>query len=65
MKVYAPAMQWWSEWEGAGRVYLPPCTVHEPKPEQRFSGLLDASGNKLMVTEQTEPVGFVIFDRKL
>jgi hypothetical protein len=62
MKVYTSSpTQWWDEWFWASRVNAPSCTVLEPNPQQRFSGLLDANGDKLMVTEQTEPIGFVVF----
>ncbi|MGX9392548.1 hypothetical protein ACWX0K_20430 [Nitrobacteraceae bacterium UC4446_H13] len=41
------------------RTHVPSCTVLELEPVQRFSGLYDAAGNKLMVTIQTEPIGFI------
>lgn len=31
------------------------------EPLNQFSGLLDAQGNRLMVTVQSEPIGFVVF----
>lgn len=57
MKVYQPEMNWHNDY----RLHVPSCTVMEPEPVQRFSGLLDAQGNRLMVTERTEPIGYVVF----
>jgi hypothetical protein len=48
-------------WENDMRVNVPSCTVVQQEPIAQFSGLLDASGNKLMVTVQSEPAGFVVF----
>ncbi len=58
MIIYHSEVAWnTNEW----RTTIPGCTVIEPEPITRFSGLLDASGNKLMVTVKSEPAGFVIF----
>lgn len=35
----------------------------EAEPVNQFSGLLDVNGNKLMVTVQPNPIGFIIFGR--
>jgi hypothetical protein len=56
-RIYRPQLGW----ENDLRVNVPSMTVVEPEPLNQFSGLLDASGNKLMVTMQSEPVGFVVF----
>jgi hypothetical protein len=57
MRIYRPAMNW----DDDMRTHVPSMTVVEDAPTSHFSGLLDANGNKLMVTEVREPVGFVIF----
>jgi hypothetical protein len=59
-RVYRPQ----ASWEDSYRVNVPSCTVIEPEPTSRFSGLLDAQGNRLMVALQSEPVGFVVFKEK-
>lgn len=56
-RIYQPV----ANWDDDMRTHVPSCTVMERESVQQFSGLLDASGNKLMVTVQTEPIGFVIF----
>lgn len=58
MKVYLPKL---ISWDDDMRTNVPTRTVIEQEPVARFSGLLDANGNKLMVHERTEPVGFVVF----
>lgn len=57
VKVHRPALSW----EDAYRVNVPSCTVLEAEPSARFSGLLDQHGNKLMVTDERQPVGFIRF----
>lgn len=46
------------------RVIVPSMTVIDRETVQQFSGLLDAHGNRLMVTIETEPAGFVVFPEK-
>jgi hypothetical protein len=61
VKIYHTEVNWsWNDM----RTTIPACTVMEPEAVTRFSGLLDADGNKLMVTLKTEPIGFVIFPDK-
>lgn len=56
-RIYRPV----SGWEDELRVHVPSCTALEPEPLNKFSGLLDATGSRLMVTELPEPIGFVVF----
>lgn len=56
-RVYRPQFGY----ENDMRVNVPTVTIIEPEPLNQFSGLLDANGNKLMVTMESEPAGFVIF----
>jgi hypothetical protein len=58
-RVYRPALNL----DDDIRTHVPTCTVIEPEPINQFSGLLDANGNRLMVTVQPNPVGFVIFGK--
>jgi hypothetical protein len=62
MRIYHAEVSWnTNDW----RTTVPTCNVIEPESFTRFSGLLDASGNKLMVTVQSEPAGFIVFgDRR-
>ena len=46
------------------RTTIPACAVIQSDPVTQFSGILDARGNKLMVTLQSEPAGFIIFPEK-
>lgn len=57
---YQPMLGHTDDW----RTNLPSMTVLEPEPQQRFSGLLDVNGNKLMVSVKSDPVGFVHFPVK-
>jgi hypothetical protein len=57
MKIFVPA----NEWLLGDRIEPPSMTVIEADPAPRFSGLLDACGNKLMVIDRPEPIGFVKF----
>ncbi|MDE2472858.1 MAG: hypothetical protein KGL35_30105, partial [Bradyrhizobium sp.] len=50
-----------ASWEDDQRVHVPTLTVMEPERKTRYSGLLDAHGNKLMVEDRMESIGFVIF----
>jgi hypothetical protein len=59
-RIYRPA----SNEDDDARLHVPSCTVIEREPLNKYSGLLDAQGNKLMVTMQSEPVGFVVFPAK-
>jgi hypothetical protein len=59
-RIYRPALNY----DDDMRTHVPSCTVLEPEPLNQYSGLLDAQGNKLMVTVQSEPVGFVVFAAK-
>ena len=56
-RIYRPAFNWDDDY----RTHVPSCTVIEAEPINQFSGLLDTNGNKLMVTVQPNPIGFVIF----
>lgn len=58
-RVYRPA----SGWDDDLRVNVPSITVFGVEPESYFSGLYDASGNKLMVSIKPEPIGFVVFSK--
>lgn len=60
MKVYRPE----NSWEDQYRINVPTMTVQEQIAESRFSGLYDAEGNKLMVIEQKDPIGFLRFPAK-
>lgn len=53
-----------SSWQDEYRIHVPSCTVISQEPEQKFSGLYDASGNRLYAVEASEPVGFVRFGEK-
>lgn len=59
-RVYRPELGW----ENDMRVIVPSMTVIDRETVQQFSGLLDAHGNRLMVTIETEPAGFVVFPEK-
>lgn len=59
-RIYKPQLGW----ENDMRVNVPTCVVIDHDTIQQFSGLLDSSGNKLMVTICTEPAGFVVFPEK-
>lgn len=59
-RIYKPQLGW----ENDMRVNVPTCAVVEPTPVEQYSGLLDASGNRLMVTLKSEPAGFVVFSEK-
>jgi hypothetical protein len=62
MRIYHSEVGWnTNEW----RTTIPGCTVIELEPVTRFSGLLDSSGNKLMVTVRSEPAGFVVFPLRI
>lgn len=59
MRVYRPELSW----EDDHRVHVPSCTVLEAEPHSPFSGLLDQHGNRLMVVEERQPIGFVNFSK--
>lgn len=59
-RIYRPAL----DYNDDMRTNVPSMTVVEREPLNQFSGLLDASGNRLMVTLESEPVGFVVFRPK-
>lgn len=44
---------------------IPTMTVLAQEPQQKFSGLYDANGNKLYTVERCEPVGFIGFKREV
>jgi len=56
-RIYQPQLDYHNDM----RLNVPSCTVFERESVQQFSGLLDARGNKLMVTLKSEPAGFVVF----
>lgn len=60
MRTYRPQLNW----DDDMRTNVPSRTVVELEPTQHFSGLLDADGNKLMVSLQTGPIGFVVFSER-
>jgi hypothetical protein len=61
VRVYHSEVGWnTNDW----RTTIPTCTAIEPEPVTKFTGLLDASGNKLMATLKSEPAGFVVFPEK-
>lgn len=61
MRIYHSEVSWnTNDW----RTTIPTCTVVQAEPVTRFSGLLDVNGNKLMVTLQSEPAGFVVFPER-
>jgi hypothetical protein len=41
----------------------PSMTVMSQEPQEKFSGLYDASGNKLYAVERCEPIGFICHTR--
>jgi hypothetical protein len=51
-------------WENDMRVNVPSCTIVEGEMVTKFSGLLDAYGNKLMVMIKSESAGFVVFPER-
>jgi hypothetical protein len=60
MRVYRPVL----DWDGSERTTVPTCTIVELEAEQRFTGLLDANGNRLVVVVKTGPIGFVVFPER-
>ena len=54
---------WWEDISGEERAPTS-MTVIEEDRFPRWSGLYDASGNKLMVFEEQNPIGFVHFRTK-
>lgn len=42
----------------------PSMTVMAQEPQEKFSGLYDANGNKLYTVERCEPIGFIGFRDK-
>lgn len=50
----------WYHADGGSRTL----TIIEQGDGPRFSGLLDANGNKLMVSNERDPIGFVHFPRR-
>ena len=42
----------------------PSLTVLEQEQREKFSGLYDATGNKLYTVERSEPIGFIGFRRE-
>lgn len=59
-RIYVPMSGHTDDW----RSNVPTCTVIEPEPFMKFSGLLDAHGNRLGVMLQSDPIGFVHFPPK-
>lgn len=59
-KEYRPALSWMDD----ERLTVPSCTVVEPEPTTKWSGLYDAAGRKLMVVEKMDRVGFVWYGRE-
>ena len=59
-RIYRPAL----DYNYDMRTHVPSMTVIDREPFNQFSGLLDANGNRLMVTIESEPVGFVVFRPK-
>lgn len=57
-RIYRPA----SGWDDDLRVNVPSIAVFCVESEDYFSGLYDASGNRLMVSTKPEPIGFVVFN---
>lgn len=57
----APHMRWSAELETECPDIGMAHTVHEPEPRVIDTGLLDASGNKIMAIDQMDPIGFTRF----
>lgn len=58
MKKYVSRYWVYGEWsKGDTSLYLSDVIIEDKVP--KFSGLLDASGNRLYVEEDTHPVGFI------
>jgi len=58
-KVYFAADDRWQRFWDYAWPTTKTVTTLEPDDAPRFSGLLDASGNGLMVQNAREPIGFV------
>ena len=57
MRRYLPM----ASWEDNYRLHVPSMTVMSQEPQEKFSGLYDANGNKLYAVERSEPIGFLRF----
>lgn len=63
-RVYSVASDDHRDWWGQRDFPSKTATIIEADNNPRFSGLYDASGNRLMVADVREPIGFVHFHTK-